>query len=337
MRFFRRGDSPTGNAAFWTWWATARDRVAAAIVGGGLDQVLVKEISDAVRGIHPSMAWELAPGRTSQHALCITPEGNAELRQHALRWLATAPDPDAVWEYHASRQPSPEALILEVDGGVRYDFGEMRAISSWDPSRMRVDVRLWHPGFEQAPERGRLQVAFNFLDNLLGEDDVERWIGVIDLLDGPTGGKTPDELRAEIERRKTESATDETWVIGTLEGAGEPPMIVLADASLKRIDHPFADHHVEVIVDLGDVGMPNGELGEALNAEEDDLVARLTGRAVLAARTTVPGRRVIHFVTEDPAAVRSVIDAWARSLSGRRIKVEAERDMAWSFQDQLGL
>lgn len=98
-RFFRRGPSqPEAAGDFWSWWSEARDRVASAIATGGFDERLVNDITRAVQGIHPAMAWELGPGKTAQHAFCISPEGNAEVRQSALRWLASAPPADATWD-----------------------------------------------------------------------------------------------------------------------------------------------------------------------------------------------------------------------------------------------
>jgi len=182
-------------------------------------------------------------------------------------------------------------------------------------------------------------------DTLLGEDDVERWIGVIDLLEAPSGGRTPAELKAEIARRSVESAGDERWVLGTRERPDGQTEIIVADASLKRIDHPFADHHVTISLVLGIDRMPNDAEAEVLNAEEDDLLPRLAGLATYAGRTTAPGVRTLHFVTESFEAMRPVIDAWAAPLPdsvlpgspARRLKVNFERDMDWAFRRQLGL
>lgn len=337
MRFFRRGAESTPGD-FWTWWATGRDRVAEAIAGGGFDERLVDEISRAVRTIHEGMAWELAPGTAARHAFCVSPEGNPEVRQAALRWRAAAPPPDATWEYHPAKQAAYATRPTVQIAGHRIDFGEMRAIAGWDPVRRRVDVRLWHPALPDLPEPIRLQVAFIFLDNLLGEDDVERWVGSIDLLDAPIGGRTPDELRAEIDRHRHEPSTDETWVLGTIDEPDGQRTIVLADASLKRIDHPFADHHVEIGVVLdGPTGLPDDAEAAVLNAEEEDLLTRLGDVARYAGRTTRPGLRAMHFVAQDPDAMRPAIDAWAEVLPPRRIKVNFQHDMDWAFQRDLGV
>lgn len=338
MRSFKRGGSTDGD--FWTWWATGRARVAAAIDSGGFDERLVEEITRAVRTIHPAIAWELAPGRGAAHAFCVSAEGNAVVRQAALRWLESAPPADATWEYHASKQASPTLRVVEI-GGRPVDLAAMRAVASWDGVRRRVDVRLWHAAFAAVPEVVRQQLAFIFLDSLLGEDDVERWIGQIDLLEAPAGGRTPDELKAEIDRRRNEPGGDETWVVGSLAGPGAQPVIVLANAALKRVDHPFHDHHVTVAnVFEGERGLPDDARAAVLNAEEDDLTARLDGAAILAGRTTEPGVRTLHFVTQDPEGMKLAIDAWAATVPDeppRRIKVNFEEDAGWEFQRDLGV
>jgi Family of unknown function (DUF695) len=334
MRFFREKSPEVGD--FWAWWVTGRDRLANGIEQRALDQRLAAEISKAVATIHPQMAWELAPGKTARHAFCLSPEGRADLRQVALRWLDSAPPADATWEFHASRQPSRQPRQLEI-AGARVDLAEMQAITSWDPKTRRLDVRLWHPAFASLPAQVRTQIGFLFLDNLLGEDDVERWIGKIDLLDAPTDGRNPDELRAELERRRTEPGGDATWILGTLQGP-DGQVIVSADAALKRIDHPFQDIHVAIgIVLEGANGLPDEAEARALHAEEEDLLPRFEGVATFAGRTTQPGLRTLHFVAESQDRVREVIDAWALTLPPRRLKVTFQRDMDWTFRRELGL
>jgi hypothetical protein len=333
MRFLRRDASDADRfGEFWAWWSGARDGIAASIESRGFDDRTVSDISKAVKAIDKGLAWELAKGQTASHAFCVSPEGDPGMRQVAIRWLASAPPADATWEFHASKQPGNGDAILEV-AGVRIDLGEMRAIGSWDEARRRFDVRLWHPAFPELPPNVRGQVMFLFLDGLLGEEDVERWIGAIEPLEAPSGGRTPAELRAEIDRRRAETAGDERWVLASGTAASGDPVVVVADASLKRVDHPFADHHVTVRVDLSEADRDT----TALNAEEDDLTARLQGLAINAGRVTQAGARTIHFVTDDPDATRRAVDAWVADHPGRRIRVRVERDMRWAFQRDLGL
>lgn len=343
MRFFKRDTVESTPGDFWTWWSVGRDRVTQAVATGGFDQRLIGEIANAVQTIHPSMAWELAPGRTAQHAFCVSPEGNAEVRQAALRWLESAPPADATWEYHASKQAAPRLMGLEV-ASWRFDLEAMRAIAAWDPTRRRVDVRLWHPRFAEVPDDVKLQVGFVFLDSLLGEDEVERWVGQIDLLEAPTGGRTPADLKAEVERHTAVPVGDDTWVVGENRGTDGQVEVVSANAALKRIDHPFHDHHVTIGVVMGIDRMPNDAEAAILNAEEDDLVAQLGDAAIFVGRTTATGGRTLHFVAEDPDRMRPAIDSWAAAIPDslaegqpqRRLKVNFDHDMDWTFQRELG-
>ena len=202
FRFGRnRFDDP--GAEFWKWWPGARDGIAKAIVTGAFDNRIVNDISKHVQRVHPGMAWELQPGTQAAHAFCLSSEGDPEPRQVALRWLERAPQPDATWEYHASKQPAKTLMTLMVAGG-QFDLEEMRASTAWDATRDASTSVCGTPASPRCPEDVRIQAAFLFLDHLLGEDGVERWIGAIELFEAPTGGRTPAELKAEVERHASE-------------------------------------------------------------------------------------------------------------------------------------
>jgi hypothetical protein len=139
-----------------------------------------------------------------------------------------------------------------------------------------------------------------------------------------------------VERHAAEPA-GETWVLGQGTTPDGQPVIISADAGLKRIDHPDADQHVAIRIQIEGGVMPDDALAEVLNREEDRLVATLAGAATLAGRTTTPGQRVIHFVGEDLDRVRAGIDAWAPDAPDWRVKVDFQHDPAWEFQKELGV
>jgi hypothetical protein len=335
MRFFRR-DSATDPgiaiAAFWAWWATARDRVAAGIADGSV-RTLVDEISEQVQAIDKRLAWELSKGTSARHALVVSPEGDPAVRALAVRWHDAAPAPDAIWEYHPSRQPS-ELGMLEL-GGVAIDLRRYRAIAGWDEGRQRLDVRLWHPDLTTAPEPLRMHAAYLFLDNLLGEDAVERWVGTIDLLDDPTSGRSPDELRSEVARRAAQPRED-SWMIA--ERSGGEPAIVRANTALKTIDHPFKHWHLVVTVDRGIEQLRGTDELPELDTAEDRLVEALTATdAVFAGHATERRRRLIHFMCADAAASERVARDWAATEARYGPRVSVEDDPAWAFRAGLGI
>ena len=333
MRFFK-GKASAGAAesiaAFWTWWASAKDRVAAGIADGSV-QGLVDEISRQVSAIDQRLAWELAKGASSQHALVVTPEGNPAIRALALDWLASAPPPDAVWEYHASRQPS--AFGRMEMGGTSVDFDAYRAIAGWDDTRQRVDVRLWNPGLAAADPGLRMQAGFLFLDNLLGEDNVERWVGEIDVLEAPVEGRTPEELRAEIDRRAAE-ATGESWTLAQRSDGA----LVRVNMAVKPIDHPYRSTSLVVTVDRGMEQLANSpELQELDDAEERLVEAVEAADSVFIGHITERRRRLIQFMCADGERAKVVADAWCAAERRFGPKASVKPDPAWSFRREFGL
>jgi hypothetical protein len=343
MFFFGRNRFDDPSAEFWKWWPGARDRIARSIVTGTYDNRLIGEITKHVRRVHREMAWELQPGTAAAHAFCLSPEGDPERRQVALRWLESAPKADTTWEYHASKPPAASLMSLQV-GGSQFDLQAMRASASWDPTRRLVDVRLWHPGFERVGDEVRMQVGFLFLDHLLGEDGVERWIGRIDLLGEPPDGLSPAELKGLVERHAAEPPTGDSWQVGEVRRPDGSPAIVAVDAALKRIDHPFHDLHVWVRMLWGAERHPTDTESAQLEAEEDEFLRRMGDAAILAARVTVPGMRIWHFVTRDFDTMKPAIDGWAAwlpdalspGLPQRRLQIDGGGDMTWAFRHDLG-
>ena len=311
MRFFKRGspqDDVDGKLArFWEWWAGAKDGIARDIPARTVAR-RTTEISNAVSAIDKRLAWELSKGQSSQHMLVVTPEGNAEVRPIALAWLASAPPADAAWEYRASRQPG-EPRTLQVSGAT-VDLAEMRALAKWDESREVLDVTLWHRGFEPLAEPVRQQITLLYLDNLLGEDDVERWIGAITIDPEAAVGDKPEELAAEVKRR-AETATGDMWTLAEGTDSRDNPILVRYTPSVKRIDHPYAGHHLTVAVDGGLQHASDQDRRSLLMVAEEQLDEQLRGTATLMAYVTTLDRRTAHFVCEDPARATEIARDWA--------------------------
>lgn len=332
MRFFKRGsgeaDLETRLATFWAWWAGAKVGVARDIPVRTV-ALRTAEISSAVAGIDKRLAWELAKGQSSEHMLIVTPEGNAEVRPIALAWLQSAPPADPTWEYRASRQPG-EPRTLQV-AGAAVELSEMRAVASWDETREVLDVRLWHPAFDGLPEQVRGQIVFLSMDNLLGEDDVERWIGAIELDPAAVTGLTPDELKAEV-RRRAASATGDMWTLAEGQDNRDNPILVRYTPTVKRIDHPYASHHVAVVVDGGLKHAGDQDRRRLVTAAEEELDGSLSGVAILMAIVTTMDRRTAHFVSENPDSALEIAREWAGRYPELTPQISVESDPTWAFR-----
>ena len=336
MRFLRRGASESGLdarlARFWDWWAGAKDTIASEIQMGRVAE-RAGEISIAVNAIDRRLAWELAKGSTSTHMLVVTPEGSAEVRPIALAWLESAPGPDPTWEYHASRQPGPLGIISVAHAEVA--LAEVRAITSWDENRERLAVRLWHPTFDSLSDSVRTQVSFLFLDTLLGEDDVERWVGSVDVDSSAQAGRTPDELTAEVHRRAG-SATGNTWVVAEGTDAHGGPTVLRLHLSAKQLDHPYARQHLEVDIEGGLDTVSDRDRSDATSAAERELVTDLEGVAIEMAHIAEHRRRVTHFVCEDGDKAVLIARGWAARHRDLKVRLRVEADPTWSFRRAHG-
>jgi len=326
------GLRPNELAAFWQWWSSVKDDVAAAIANRTLGQSpLVEYITTAVHNLSPDFAWELGPGRSSQHNLTVTAEGNLLVRRLTAQWHAAAPAPDPTWEYHDSRQPSSH-LHLEIAG---HRFApEVFAISSvFNENRERFDIVLFHPEFGRADDRLALQAAFLTLDELLGEDDVERWIGTIDASkSAPPGATGLDQFKNAVEEARAK-ATGDHFVLGEGTSRDGKRVIIATNEALKQIDHLAHVFHLNIGIALRAPdanGFPAEEESGRLNAFEDQLEAALGDNAAHIGRATWAGRREIHLFVRDPATASAAIDAWRQQLQPWQATSEIAYDPEWS-------
>jgi len=326
------GLRPEAVRQFWTWWTSAKDPVAAAIADRSLgSSPLVGEISAAVHGLHPELAWELGPGRHSMHNLTVTAEGNLALRRLSQQWLDSAPAPDQTWEYYASRQGG-QPLGLEI-AGMRFAPDDFRIAYKFDQSRERFDVVLFHPLFKKAGDNVMRNALFLTLDQCLGEDDVERWVGSVDGSKSPPseGAGLQDFITAVAKARST--ATGESFTLGQGSTADGKPVFIMVNTALKQIDHLEHIHHMAIAIALREPnanGLPHDEEAQRLNAVEDDLLGSLADNAVQIGRVTWGGRRELHFFVRDPAGAEAATSAWKERIKPWLASHAVYFDPAWT-------
>jgi len=319
--------------AFWAWWATNSAAFAAAFDGRrGPDAALAEALSARVAGIDPGLDWEFGPGKQSRHHLCLSGKGDPVLRVTTERWVKRGPAADATWEYYASRQPTAQTgLRLEI-AGQAVDLDQFTFAVSENESRELLDLKAHHPVFERiADERLRRQILFIAIDNLLGEDGTERWLGGIDESRIPLSPAVPyAELRDRVDEL-ARRATRDRWAVlkGTRDGK---PVFITTNLALKRIDHLLYDMHLAVAIRLlspNEHGLTHKEEGDALNAFEDGLVAALGADGVLVGHETVDGHRTIYLRVMEGGPARGIVDAEVARLGAGRVTITPRHDPRW--------
>lgn len=332
MSLFRRSRTSATAAVvhpvigFWEWWNSEGHTVDPTKLSSMTDQ-----LSSRVDAINEGLAWHFSAGSESEHRLTVSGAGVAELRPLAARWLRAAPPANATWEFRASQEADPRALtnVLAI-AGESLDLSATRFHIESDSDDLRLDVGVFHPNFFNLPSDGRMQVIFLVLDWLLGEDDVERWVGnveaLVDAADANQNGADVIEAVASIRRRQD----PDEWTLAQWEDEPGAPGIASFRRALRWVDHPTLDAHnvIRASYTPQENGLPldTAEL-ESLRALEAELEERLNGLGILVGHVSRVGHRTFHVYTdsEDQNAGAHLVE-WA---SLRRVELETTRDPAW--------
>jgi len=329
-------DSNDAIAAFWRAWPDLRRDLTAAIDARdpGAFGDLPQRINEFVNAIHERLEWELGPGHSAEHAMCVTAVGDPELRVLAERWVRAAPEVDETWEFHAARQPRRD-LVLQI-AGHDIDPADMRFEVELDEARERAHVGVFHPAFPEMEERLRGTITFLTLDGWFGEDGVERWLGGVEpLASEPADPKTVDELTKVVDGLAA-SATGERWALLRGEAAGVP-LVATVNLALKRIDHLLATMRCELRLDvLSPGGTPSKQEADELNAIEDELLAALPEHVAHLGRTTSGGVRTIVFYAPESSGAAAVTEALCARHLDRHARAEWSRDLRWEYVRRFG-
>ncbi|MCA9672416.1 MAG: DUF695 domain-containing protein [Myxococcales bacterium] len=318
--------------AFWGWWDGIRAKLAAAIDAGAVDP-FIESLSTQVHAISSRLSWELGAGREARYQLCVTAEGDAEGRIITERWLAAAPDSDDAWEYVAARQPHETPDLLVSIGDVELDLAEFYFAAYIDEPCEVIDLCVFHPVFAEVEADGdqRAMATFLYLEQLLGEDGVARWLGFVDIYTEPFADEAIDgQGLREVVKALQARASGEHWI--TLRGDvdGQPGELE-ANVAIKRIDHLLLDTRIELSIMLEDdiEGMPPAEEAEALRAIEAEVLGAAGEHVVLLARETHGGQRILHLHAAADGPALAAIDAVVEAHDDRAIGVDTEYDPTW--------
>jgi len=325
----------TAISAFWGWWSTVHEQIAAEAAAGGLSPEHTAEITAHVEAISKGLEWELNGPDPATHQLVVTAGGAMELRSLAQRWAQAAPD-DPGWSYLPARQAVPAALdaTLVVDAGRRISPAAAEIAARVDQRRAAVDVIVYHPVFaDLADPWAREQIAALILSRLLGEDDVARWIRQVEVAtDRPLDGIPAGSLPAVVEQVAARYA-EPRWALLTGSTATGLPVVATIRFPLHRVDYPLADQHLAVVLpyrDRTEQRLPTATTLEALNDFEERLLTVIEPGAVLVGHETANGRRIMHVYQDAAEPVTAAVTELARSWRPGRASVAATSDPAWT-------
>ncbi|MEE9312789.1 MAG: hypothetical protein V3V10_10315 [Planctomycetota bacterium] len=326
-------DQEAGIKRFWDYWAKNSAALAKAIhtVGDTKWQEIVTKL---VKGICESMAWEMGRGLESQHHFCLSSEGDIELRIIAERWLQSKLPKNEFWEFHTARQGqySHGQGIQMGEGEDEFEFDDFRIQIELDEHTARGHLKVFHPLFENMrDENDRVRITFIVLDNVIGEDDVENWVGAVETSQLPIpNGIGLGDLR---EALLPIMGQEDVW--SQLESKGpEGVVFVVANLSLKRLHHIFHSTSLVVTVEFTEDDLSQEENSlDGLNALEDDLERILDKQAIFVGHETLINvhRRVMFFHVIDSPELRQTMAGWLAANNTWDMKAEYDYDPQWEI------
>lgn len=138
-----------------------------------------------LQGIDKDIMWEFGPPvLKSGHRLVMTPESYHGLRPLVREILSRAPELDN-WEFFGYRlAESLEMAKHSVEGRTGRDLSDFQVKVSKDEHN-RIDLTYTAPSIRRIDDTDSLHAAFVATESLLGEDCLNRWIGVIEAVPTP--------------------------------------------------------------------------------------------------------------------------------------------------------
>jgi hypothetical protein len=150
------------------------ESVSAGLLAGTRDALLLTELSNHLKAIHPGLIWETGPGKSKRCQLTISPNLDKNLRETAKNIVSAAPALED-WEFHHARQARKwdYQLLLDADSGSPLEIdasGWVFVVEEYPHGNYQV---LLHGGsLPPLTEDQRRQAAVEALLHLVGEEVV---------------------------------------------------------------------------------------------------------------------------------------------------------------------
>lgn len=328
MALFRRS-APTPAVhpvtEFWTWWANEGQNLSPHGASAATD-----ELTRRVAAIHPDLTWHFGPGTDAEHRLTISASGIAQVRPSAERWRRAAPSAGPTWEFRSSQEADPDALgqILDI-AGQTVDLSQTVFRIEAVEEELRAHVGVFHPTFPAMSDPSRRQVTYLVLDWLLGEDDVERWLGHIEALVAPPSAPANGDAVLGAVKSIASIADSDQWALAQWHEKDGTPGLACFRRGLRWLDFPTFDRHhrLEARYDAQPNGLPDAAALEVLRDHEDSLLDAIGGRGILVGHETCRGLRTFHVYTDgEDANAADLVRNWSRD---RRVQETVTADPSW--------
>lgn len=147
---------------------------------------LFRQLYIRLRLIGDNFGIEMSRERNGKKELIITPNGLVEYFPVTKKIVSKAPKMEK-WEVKAFKQRMQGNFGLKI--GDKIDvFSEEMFFKISKNSENKLDITVYLKGCENIPKARQREVTYQLLDGLLGEEDVENYVGGIEETDKKDSG-----------------------------------------------------------------------------------------------------------------------------------------------------
>jgi hypothetical protein len=165
---------------FWFWFTGSRKKLLSLYASEQFGE-LAQQLTCELGRIDPELAWEIGPGKKSANLLTITAEGNPKLRRLADQVIQLAPLLDD-WEFYSSKPPRQAPAVVRLpDSGESFETTRWQFVPVENAESGRLDLLIVDDQLTRSDRETALRAVSIYLDELLGEDMVEKWIGTFEI------------------------------------------------------------------------------------------------------------------------------------------------------------
>ena len=171
------------------WWIAFyqhHEQLAVELKKGG-GEFLSEFMQEHLQSKVIDIAWEFGFNQqTQKYQLVLTPEDDLDLRPLVDNLIARAPQLED-WSFYTYRQP---ISFVDCEKTVPIKSGEPLLDLQFTGSKClenKVEIKFYYPGIEKDKTLYNLVVnqAFFTLEALLGEEILDKWIGIIEVHELP--------------------------------------------------------------------------------------------------------------------------------------------------------
>ncbi|MEZ4279996.1 MAG: hypothetical protein R3F21_10335 [Myxococcota bacterium] len=196
----RAGAEP--KMTFWRWFESNDERIASYESN---QEAIFDEIADQLSKIHEDLTFEIGPLIDGRRDFVVS-AGGIKSAFPAVESLAASAPKLSRWNVIAFR-PRHEPILAIGYGAVRVDPKDVRYWLGRHDGEIAVVIYL--PKFASYNETTKKMIAYLFLDQSLGEYDVEMGLGPIDVRAvenvDPSQVKPIDQLAKDFDEMRSQS------------------------------------------------------------------------------------------------------------------------------------